>query len=382
MSGGGNSSFAFKSIMFALVTTLALPLLINIFATPVSGPLATDEALDGYYDFTGTSPASESVWVLSGVYTPYGVDENGNPDTTHYGYTEDGWLYGYRIQNYTPSQYSGGTQTYTVTYQNGMYRYATDTTYGDHHTGDLYTDVSMSKNKQSNIFFTPDLKQEKDGYFYYQFSGYRYAFQPTANYHTSNQNGDTVEVVANQTSLSLIWYNYYVENQSGISGQLIISTQDYEVAYLTASQIIQAYDTTTSTAKFNLNFKGIPMNVYIKLDPYALSQGMSVEDCYNNGFWSVMVTSISTDSTAYTNTDYGINASNLFNIVVDLLTFNYNDYGISDEMGILCSFLIVVPFYASLIALCIESYPLLIGVGLLAVFQTIASVVTNWGWPF
>ncbi len=387
----GDSSFAFKSLIFAMVVTVALPLLINMYAT-VDHPLNSTEALNGYYDFTGTAPASESVWVLSGIYTPFGVDEDGNADTTHYGYTEDGWLYGYRIENYTPSQYYGGVQDYSVRYDKGVYRYVSSdpdaqtgdvvTTYGNHKVGDMYTDVSMSKAKQSSIFFTPDLKTEQDGYFYYQFSGYRYAFQPTANYHTTNQNGDTVEVVANTTSLSLIWYNYYVEEQSGISGQLVITANDMSVAYLTASQIIQAFDTTTSSAKFNLNFRGINMNVYIRLDPYVLSQGKTVEDCYNQGYWSVMVTSLSTDSSAYTESNYGINASNLFDTVVDLLTFNYSDYDMNDAMGVLCSMLIVIPFYASLIALCIGSYPLLIGVGLLACFQTIASVVTNWGFPF
>lgn len=395
--GDGAPSFAFKGIIFALVITIGMSIMINLFAPPTV-PLNQDEALSGYYDFTGSQPSSESIWVLKGIYTPYGINPDGSQDTTHYGYTDDGWLYGYRIQNYTPSQYRGSSQSYLVSYVDGMYRYNTTqtdpepvknetvvTTYGNHKYWDLYTDVCMSKDKQSQIFFTPDLKTETaDGHFYYNFSGYRYSFGPTANFHSADMDGNNIEVIASTTSLSLIWYNYYVEENSGIAGQLIISSQDYEVAYLTAPQIIQAFNSTTSTSKFVLNFRGVPVNLYIKLDPYQLQQGMSVEDCYNNGFWSVMVTATSTDSSAYTESSYGINASNILNTIMDLFTFNYADYGISVEWGIVCSLLIVVPFYAFIIAIIVgtESYKLLIIVGILAVLETIASVMSNFGGLF
>ena len=205
------------------------------------------------------------------------------------------------------------------------------------------------------------------------------SFQPTSSYRTTNTNGDEVDVVANTTSLSLVWYQYYTSANSGISGQLIISSQDMSVAYLTASQILQAFNSTTSTARFVLNFSGVPINLYIKIDPIQLANGLSVQQCYDLGYWSVMVTSLSTDSSAYMQSDNALNPYNIFETIVDLLTFNYSDYGISEEMGIVCSLLIVVPFYAGLIAICIGGgVEMLIGVGILAAIQAIATIISNW----
>lgn len=357
--GGGDSKFAFSMLIFAMAMTLLLPIAISIFAPGVSGnALNTDEQLEGYYSFTGSSPSKESIWSLTGIYTPYGVDEEGQEDTIHYGYSDDGWLYGTSVQSYNPSQYRDTQYEYTVVKgEDGLFRYAYGPdnaviTYpgGDHKSGDLYSDVTFDVQKKSPIFFTQALKKEMDGYFYYQFGGYRYSFQPTSSYTTQNADGDKIEVVANTTSLSLIWYQYYTSTQSGISGQLIVTSNDYSVAYLTSAEIIQAFNSTTSTARFTLYFSGIPMNLLIRIDPTMLASGLSVQQCYDLGYWSVMVTSLSTDSSAYVQSDNALNPYKLFETIVDLLTFNYEDFGISDQMGIICSLLIVVPFYVGLIA--------------------------------
>lgn len=379
--GSGNSAFNYKAFMFALAIALLLPLGINTFF-PGTSALNTDDAIQGYYDFTGSRPAQESVWVLTGIYTPYGVDGDGNEDLTHYGYTDDGWLYGSRIVNYTPDQYRSNAQSYSVYRDSdGLYHYTADTSYGDHKQGDLYTNVAMSVDKQSEIFFTPDLKTEKDGYFYYDYTGYRYAFQPTASYKAINNDGENFDVIQNTSSLSLIWYNYYTS--TGISGQLIISGQDMSVAYLTANQIVSAFNSTTSTAKFTLNFTGIPMNIYVKIDPTYLTQGWSVQQCYDAGYWSLMVTSESADGTAYTNADYGINITALWNTVVNLFTFNYEDYNISAGMGVICTFLIVAPLYAMLLAICSDNWQMLLGAVAIGAIQAVATFLTNPGsWNF
>lgn len=363
---------------------LAIPLFTGL-STQDSG-INNEEVVNWYYNFTDSVPSSESVWVLKGIYTPYGVNADGQPDTTHYGYTDDGWLYGYRIENYTPSQYGGTVQSYSVTYkpEEGMYRYATDTDYGNHKAGDLYTNVSMSKDKQSQIFFTPDMKTEQGDYFYYNFSGYRYSFCPTSDFRTIDSDGNKIDVISTSTSLSLIWYNYYVEEQSGISGQLIISSQDYEVAYLTAAEIITAFNSTTSTSKFVLNFLGVPINLYIRLDPTMIQQGMSVQECYNLGYWSVMVTATATDIDAYTSSSYAFDPAKILETVINLFTFHYTDYNMSPTMGVICSLLIVIPFYAILLALMVgtDTYKMVLLAGLIAAVQAIATLFNNVGWPF
>lgn len=389
------TKFAYGLIIFSLVTTLLLPIGLSIFAgTTTSAELNTEEQLDGYYNFTGTSPSREAIWSLTGIYTPFGVNQYGQADTTSYGYSADGWLYGESIAVYSPTQYQNTDYAYKVVKSSdGLFRYAYDgdTTVnytGNHKSGDLYTDISFEPTKKSPIFFTQALKNEKDGYFYYQFGGWRYSFQPTSSYRTQNADGESIDVIPNTTSLSLIWYQYYTSQNSGISGQLIISAQDFSVAYLNAAQILQAFNSTTSTAKFTLNFSGVPMNLYIRIDPIQLAAGLSIQQCYDLGYWSVMVTSLSTDSSAYMQSDNALNPYSIFETLIDLLTFNYNDYGISDSMGILCSLVIVVPFYAGLIAICISGngMKMLILAGVLAAIQGIATLISNLGnlswWPW
>lgn len=384
--GSGNSAFAFQMLIFAMAMTLLLPIGITVLAPGTTAtPLNTDEQISGYYDFTGTSPSRESIWSLTGIYTPFGVDENGQQDNTHYGYSDDGWLYGSSVEVYEPSQYAGTDYAYKVVKSSdGLFRYAyadddsTITYAGNHKSGELYNNVSFDPTKKSPIFFTNSMKNERDGYFYYNYEGYRMSFQPTSSYRTQNADGDTIDVVANTTSLSLIWYQYYTSSQSGISGQLIVSSQDFNVAYLTASQILQAFNSTTSTAKFVLNFSGIPVNLYIRIDPVQLANLGSVQQCYDLGYWSVMVTSLSTDSSAYTQSDNALNPYNIFETIVNLLTFNYADFGISDNLGLLCSLMIVVPFYAGLIAICIGGgIEMILGVALVAAIQGIATLISN-----
>lgn len=368
--GGADNNFSYKMIIFAVAVLFLLPTLMSIYAGgDTDGDENIDDLLDDYYDFTGSNAVSESVWALTGIYTPY-------TGTTTYGYTDDGWLYGSVVGegtgSYTPDQYAGSSQTYSVQRGNdGLYRYTGDTADG-HVAGDLYTAVAFDTSQKSDIFFTEAGKVESGDFFYYEYTGYRYAFQPLADYHTEDSEGNPIPVVANSTSLSLIWYEYY--GNSGISGQLILTGSDSGVAYLTAQQIVTAFSSTTSTASFNMTFNNVDMRVHIRIDPYYLSQGFSIEECYNLGYWSVMVSSLSTDIDAYNTTDYSFNIYNIFDTLIDLFTFNTADYGISGTMGTIASLVLVVPLYAALVSIGISFYPALIFAGILAAIQTVVSI--------
>lgn len=144
--------------------------------------------------------------------------------------------------------------------------------------------------------------------------------------------------------------------------------------YLTAQQIVYAFNTTTSTAKFVMTFNNVDMNIYIRINPYYLSQGYSVEECYNNGYWDLMVSSISTDVDAYNTTEFSFNIYNIFETLIDLFTFNTADYGISGTMGTIASLVVVVPLYAALISIGLSFYPALILAGILAAIQSLAAI--------
>lgn len=405
MGDGGDSSFAFKTLIFAIVILFAMPMMINVFVPQMSNGVDQDELLEDYYDFTGSSRGrtEESVWVLTGVYTPY---EGGS-----YGYTEDGWIYGSRVDYLRPTQYQDTNRQFDVIRddKNGIYRYASDsadyqpdetitTLDGQtkvinkatgHKEGDYYTSVVFDTEYKSDIFFSTSLKYGQNGErydnnssngkepFYYEYTGYRYAFQPTADQFTVDADGKKMEITATTSSLSLIWYSYY--RSDGLSGQLVISG-DLGVSYLTSDQIIRAFDSTTSTARFEMTFNGgVKMGIYIKIDSYELANGKNVEDCYNQGYWSVMVTSLSTSFDAYSGTDFTLNIFNIFDTIIKLMSFDYTSFNMSPMMGLICSFVIVIPLYAGLIALALGSWQAMAVVGIMGVIQSIAAVIANWG---
>lgn len=408
IGGGGSSpSFTYKLVITSLAIMILMPVFVTLYIS--NGEMDSDyreeidKSLEDYYNFTGQTVSNKTcVWALTGIYTPFGVNTSGQASTSAYGYTPDGWLYGARIPSYSPTQYNGqseGTESatdpysYTVTYNSasgngiaGFYKYASDTSDG-HKAGELYTAVSMSTTQKSSMFFTTQNKVETTEGFYYTYSGYRYAFQPLNATDILDQEGNVTPVTTTTTSCSLIWYQYYdgATSQgsnvggSGIAGQLIVSGNDGGVSYLTAQNIIQAFDTHTSSASFPLTFNGgIKLTLTIRIDPIMIAKGYSVEQCYNNGHWAVMLTSKTTDASAYTSTDYSFSIYNIWDTFVALFTFNLGDYyNISSESGMIMSVILTVILYAGLLAIGLEHHIVLIIAGLVAIIQGIATAIIN-----
>lgn len=378
-----DSNADYGVLLFAGIFLAILSLLIT-FCYPVvevTEDHTADAINEQYLNFTGSKPASESVWCLTGIYTAYGSDISGNA-YTGYGTTPDGWLYGQRVINYTPSQYSSDPDSYSATWtddgRGGHFYYASDSsTYNQHNAGDLYGAVVMDVSKQSDIFFSSSGKVEQGANFYYQFSGgaYRYAFQPVVEYVTMDNDGNQITVVPNQSSLSLIWYNYYggsIAGGSGIAGQLIIE-YDLGVAYLTSAEIISAFDSDISTAKFVLNFGGVPINLNIRIDPSKLAQGLTIAECYDLGYWSVMVSSTSVDTDSVLSSQYEFNPYAVFQTMIDLLTFNTAEYGLTGMAGALASLMVVIPLAVGVLVLGLNNYIVLILAGLYG-------VLSAWSW--
>lgn len=397
LMGGGSPDFSFKLIVVALLVAVLLPMGVMTFAPASYNGTGPDEVLDGYAQFTGQSPDTKvSVWPLVGIYEPFtgGSYDEAAQQTLTYGYTDDGWLYGRSIQNYTPSQYAGTVQDYEVYKdENGVFRYRFDSAdynaeMGTGHRGgfdddltprdypgDLYTDVSFDVNQMSNIFFTEAGRHDDGGFFWYDYDGYRLAFAPISDYTAYDQDGKEKAIVASKTSLSLVWYQYYT--QSGITGQLVLSGSNGGIAYLNAANILSAFNSNTNTAKFSMVFNGVEMSIWIKIDPMATSNNYTVAQCWEMGYWSVMVTSLSVEANAYLGTDSAMNPMKILETVFDILTFNLDDYNVSPWMGGLVSVIYVLPLYAGLIALCLDNAYLWILVGILAAIQAIGSI-----WPF
>ena len=378
-----DNNFTFGIVILAIAIVFLMPTMISVFVekdtSEAAAPEQLDNVLDGYRRFTGTFPTNESVWALTGIYTPVGVDADGNP-SSNYAYTPDHWIYGARKNLYSPSNFSGNS-AYTVQYNEGFYFYTANTLDG-HKQGELYTSVAMDKNQKSDIFFTPSGKRVSGENWFYEYNGFRYSFQPLADFLYKDGNGDVKRTTASNTSLSLIWYDYY--GSSGISGQLVLSGSDSGVSYLTSSEIVGAFNSANNLAKFNMVFNGNPMNVYIKIKNEYTAAGYSVAECFDYGYWEIMVTSNSTDANTYMSTDYSMNIYNIWDTFVDLFTFNMDDYDLSPEMQTVASVTLSVVLYAALLSLGLTCYPILIFAGILAAIQTFS--LGNFEipdlWPF
>lgn len=381
MGGGADNRFIYSAVVFAVVVLFLTPTLVNFYRTD-STDATVDETLDGllsdYENFTGANSniAQENVWVLSGIWTPY---LGGS-----FIYEDNGWLAGSQIGvsgTYLPSQYTDTSMSScTVQYDDnrGCYLYTQDS-FDGHESGDVYSAVTMDVAQQSDIFFTSSGKNTRGGYFWYEFSGYRYEFRPSAESEMYNANGDLVTINSSNAGLSLIWYNYLDNTASGISGQLILTT-DQGVAFLTSEDILSAYQSSISTAKFEMTFNGVPINIYIRINPYYISQGMTVEECWNAGYWEIMVSTNSVDTSTYLSADYSFNIYQIWDTFQDLFTFNTDDYGFEEPYGTIASLLMCVPMYALLISVGLTCYPVLIVAGVVAAVQGIATAITHWDW--
>lgn len=367
----GTTQFTFKWIVVALTVTLIMPMMINAFVDGAEADERNEYLINEYEKFTGTKPTNEQIWALTGIYTPY--------ISGAYGYTDDGWLYGTRVGEsspYLPSQYGGTDYAVPVLRgDDGLYHYQADNAYGSYETGEIYTAVVMDASQKSDVFFTPGGRVDDGSFFYYDYSGYRYAFQPFGNYSTYDDQGNEIPVIATTTSLSLIWYQTTIG--SGISGQLVISSSDYSVAYLDADAIVSAFDDITTTAKFAMEFNGVDINVYIRLNAGMIASGMTVAEAFDAGYWEVLITSLSVDASSYMGTDYAFNIWEILDTVVSLLTFNAGALGLVGLGGWLASIMISLPYYAAILTIGLDRQIVLIMAGILAAVQAVGHF-----WPF
>lgn len=392
--GGGDSSWLFGWILIASIILLTSPLAMITFlpdrATGDDWSTEVASIEDTYLNMTGSRSTSEmNIWTLKGVYTPY--------DGNNVGYTEDGWIYGERVVNVSPSQYdashTAGISNTSLSIRqadNGLWYYtsapsyrtdivtaqwggASNNTVQNPDKATVCSMVVFDEDHVSDTFFTTSSKRTEGSNYYYAFTGYRYVYGPLSDYYI-NVGGQAVEVKNTSTSLSLIWYKY--TTYSGISGQLTISGSDTGLSYLTSDDIIREFNSHNYSSTFDMQFNGVTMHLIIYLDPMYL-QSMSVADAYNNGYWSVMVYSDAVASDMVSQT-FDLSIENIVSTVIDIFTFNLGErYDVDGWMAFLYSLFFSLIFYSVALVVCLHNGMLLIGLGVLVAIQTIVSVISG-----
>lgn len=394
--GGGDTEFTYKKIVWALLILSILPPMISLVVNPVTETDEWEQEYNSisqqYYSSAGVPPsASMEVWALRGIYVPYSSDD--------YGYTDDGWLHGGAVRHNTPKQYdTWPTESFTVAQAaNGLWYYTdapssrTDIVEAEH-TGyvidstegaTVYTAVSMDTAHISDTFFTTNDRVEIDGHYYYGYTGYRYSFSPLHSYQSTNGDGETLDVSSSSSSLSLIWYQYNA--LSGIAGQLAISGNDQGVAYLSSQDIVRQYEGINFTATFDMVFSKMPMHLQIRLNPAAIAAGFSVEQCWDGGYWSVVVYG-DRNVEEYVGGVFGgtsdFSLENMFEVFKDLFGYRLSEhYEIDGWVGILASLVFSLAFYAVLVAIAVAN-PWMWGIiAIVGLLQGLVGLSGSW-WPF
>lgn len=310
-------------IAFSIISTVGLAVLV------LDGGDYDYDSIQGYRDdlieFSGESMINQSPWVLTHVYTPwvssYGVE--GHMD-------DDSWLYGEEINSETftggigesanirldPNQKSTvpitvSDTTYTYEYADG-YKWWSD-------PDNFFTVVT----EPIGTFFGADpLTYAEGDATVWNFTGYRYVFDPTLPFAAATDDNPT-NTSSKNGSLNIVWYNF--GGQEGISGGLQIYGGDVLLSSYSASDIVADYNSTSTYATtYDFNFDGVMLTLSIRFDQDALESEVPLMQAFSQGLWTMAISSVSAgnfydveDGVSFSST-----AGSMLQTFVDIYTFD------------------------------------------------------------
>lgn len=283
--------------------------------------------------FSGGALVNDTPWVLSGVYTPFIPSQVDDEDIKDH-IDPDGWLFGNRITNYSDlgnaadihldkdkksNQLLSVGNPYSYRYQNGKEWWN-----GGNDFGIVVLDPTVVK------FFGDIIGQDTSdtGYEYvsgsannWNYTGYRYTFDPTLPFAQGSSSKDG--------TLSIVWYD--IGTDTGISGGLEVygsggQGSQVKLAHYSATDIISAYQSSDGYAQvYDFDFEGIHLNLSVRFDPTVYSKYASLRDAWNDGAWSIAVSSASAGNffDVENSNAFNVTAGTMFDTFVDIFTFQY-----------------------------------------------------------
>lgn len=312
MGYSGNDQTLIRIAVFGITVSVVCTVMIAVvFASDTNGDYDFDTIQTYREDlsrFTGESMLNQTPWVLTSIYTPWLFEDGLDGHIT-----DDNWLYGEAITRSEPDPddedepywssigkssgiklnperkssilISVGDDTYEYTYETGMQWWAQHYGIAEYialgpvgwlaHEGiiDLADVLGIDK-------YTHDTKTIGT----WNYTGWRYEFTPTLPFHDEQTNS------TKDGALSLVWYSY--NGQEGLSGALDVYGGDVLLASYSAADIISAYDTSSGYAvKYEFNFQGTILSLYIQFDADAIESGVPLIEAWTNGLWSMAISS-------------------------------------------------------------------------------------------
>lgn len=282
----GDDQLLVKLAVFGVTLSVFVTLLSGVFLID-NGDYSYDQ-ISGYRQdligFSGESMISNSPWVLTSVYTPW-VPSMGTD-----GHIKDGWLYGEAVsypdigksadirldpsqKSVVPLQFQTDVRDYS--YQDGYKWYASG----------ILAPLAFPLSAMGIDVHKYTIGSASA----WNFTGYRYSFDPTLPFRSTEESGQVSTV---DGELSLVWYTY--NGQEGLSGGLEIYGGRVLLASYSAADIVSEYNTASGYASvYDFDFQGTHLKLSIRFDPTVTEAGTPLMQAWQEGDWSMAVSSVS-----------------------------------------------------------------------------------------
>lgn len=347
--GSGDSGGDSTIISIALVcTVISLVVTFGVTALlPASADYDFDELTaerQNINNFTGDTMLNTAPWAMSGVFTPWVVG-------TDYNLTSEGFLYGENITDY-PYLYSIYGKTTELKLDPKMkssipLSYGTTTGVVQEEREYWYANLSIL-NPVLNIFnlnidrtYTVDVNKT---FPVWNYTGYRYEFDPMLPFENSQSAVDG--------KLSIVWYSN--NDIDGISGGLVIyGRDDVLLANIDAGDILANYNSMSAySTRYRFDFDGSDIYLNIRFDPSVINGSADLQTAWNNGDWSLAITSPSAGNflDVRGSTSFTSSLGNMVETFKQIFTFNLPNLG--DGWNLVLWLLVSFPAELALLLFC------------------------------
>lgn len=287
-------------------------------------------------EFSGGQLINDNPWVLSAVYTPF--TPGSVPDSDIPNHIEDdngqsiGWLFGEsvaysyigEVANIKLDASQKSNQLLTVgNPQNWQYANGKEFWAGGNEWG-----VDLSNVGRAFIYVSGNTPGDDYGVTYssgmannWNYTGYRYVWDPVLPFNS--------EASSKDGRLSVVWYE--IPDDTGLSGALEIygtskGQNQIKLGSISASEIINTFRSTAGyTRVFDFNFEGTHLNLTIQFDPTVYNSYESLQSAWNNGAWSMAISSASAGNFFDVETSNAFNATagSMLDTFIDIYTLSY-----------------------------------------------------------
>lgn len=374
MGYSGDDQVLIRIAVFGIAMSVMCTAMIAVmFASNTGGDYDFDsiqEYRDELSQFTGESMLNQTPWVLTGVYTPW------LPEDGYEGHiTDDNWLYGTAITRSTPDpdnpdepyypyigdvkgikldkdhkssiligvgdyiddyEYRAGLQWWAQTY--GVAELAIIGPFGYlAHEGII---------DFADILGVDKYEYETKTLGVWNYTGYRYNFDPTLPFKTSQTS--TNETSVKDGALSVVWYSY--GGQEGLSGALDVYGGDVLLASYSATDILTAYNTSSGYAThYTFDFEGTAIELYIQFDEDAIQSGMPLMQAWTEGRWSMAISSLTVGNflDIENSNSYAVTGGNMVKTFIQIYTLSLPNIE-NEWMNIILWLLVGLPMTLSL----------------------------------